>query len=189
LNDLRFEFENKKIIMKNYFKNSVFVLPILLFFFNCGVTKNSEDAVPANDTGSATAKLNGVAWSAAWASSIVGDFGGTKILTINIQLSEKNSTEGFAIGVSSFTGPDTYAYGGDKDKATFTAKYKGKGYMNNNLAGGGGIGTIKITEFVDSKGLLSPGKVLGEFSGTVKSIDSEEVLTITNGKFISMKYL
>jgi hypothetical protein len=170
---------------KNIFLSAIFIIFSLL---GCFLDKD-KIASPANDTGSASAKINGVAWNAAWASSLIADFSGTKILTISINLSEKNTSESITIGISSFTGPGTYAYGGDKDKTTFYVRYKGKDYKQIKIAGGGGTGTIKITEYVDSKGLLSPGKVVGEFSGTVKSSDSEEVLTISGGKFTSLKYL
>ena len=67
--------------------------------------------------------------------------------------------------------------------------YNGKNYTLSTVAANRGTGTIKITEYVNSSGLLNPGKVLGEFSGTIKTSDGKETLTITNGKFTSIKFL
>jgi hypothetical protein len=171
---------------KNIFLSAIFIIFTLM---GCFLGKAKNTPVPLTETGSASAKINGTTWAATWASSLIADFSGTKILTISINLSEKNTSESLTIGISSFTGPGTYAYGGDKDKTTFYIRYKGKDYKQIKAVGGGGTGSIKITEYVDTKGLLSPGKVVGEFSGSIKSIDSQEVLTITSGKFTALKYL
>ena len=60
---------------------------------------------------------------------------------------------------------------------------------STSVTGTAGTGTIKITEYVESTGLLNPGKVVGEFSGTLKNINTNEMITISNGKFTAVKYL
>jgi hypothetical protein len=170
-------------------KKTVFYLMVCLSFVcmsACNILNNAPDPTPANDTGSISAKFNGTSWSGTWATSLIANLGNIQVLTINGQISEKITTEAVVIGISSFTGIGTYNYGGANDKVTFSAKFQNKGYTINTLAGGGGTGTIKITEFVKANGILNPGKAVGEFSGTVKSIDSNDVLTITSGKFNSV---
>ncbi len=161
----------------------------ILFFAGCSLGKDTPASVN-NAVGSISAMYNGTSWTGNWASSIVGNFGGTKILTISGQISEKNTSEAISIGINRYSGPASYEYSADgKGSVTISIKYKGKNYSNNDLLNGGGTGTIKITEYVESKDILNPGKVVGEFSGTIKSIDSAETLTITKGSFTSIKYL
>ncbi len=155
---------------------------------SCSLSKTA-DPTPAVETGSASANFNGVAWKAESASSLVGGTGNTQILTISFQLTEKDNSEAIAIGISSFTGVGTYNYGGASDKVSFTMKYKSKIYTLSTIAANRGAGKVKITEYVNSTGLLNPGKVVGEFSGTIKTNDGSETLTITNGKFTSIKLL
>ena len=173
-------------------KKTLIALPFYLFLLfslsNCGTDKD-KDPTPATDTGNASASFNGATWKAEYASSLVGGTGNTQILTISMQLTEKDNSEAIGIGISSFTGTGTYNYGGTADKVSFTMKYKGKNYTLSTIAANRGTGTIKVTEYVNSSGLLNPGKVVGEFSGTIKTSDGTETLTITNGKFTSIKYL
>lgn len=173
-------------------KKTLISLPLYLLLVillsNCGSSKTA-DPTPAVATGSASASFNGATWKAESASSLVGGTGTTQILTISIQLTEKDNSEAIAIGISSFTGVGTYNYGGTSDKVSFTMKYKGKNYTLSTIGANRGTGTVKITEYVNSSGLLNPGKVVGEFSGTIKTSDGSETLTITNGKFTSIKFL
>ncbi len=173
-------------------KKTLFSLPIyLLLAFslsNCSLSK-AVDPTPEVATGSASASFNGAVWKAESASSLVGTTGNTQILTISMQLTEKDNSEAIAIGISSFTGIGTYNYGGAADKVTFTMKYKSKIYTLSTISANRGTGIIKITEYVNSNGILNPGKVVGEFSGTLKTNDGSETLTITNGKFTSIKIL
>ncbi len=174
--------------MKNSFKLLLATSILFIVVTSCGCSNNNEDdATPAGGgTGSISAKFNGTDWSGTWATSLIANLGSTQVLTINGQISEKNTSEGVAIGISSFAGVGTYNYGGATDKVTFAVKFNGKNYSINTLLSGGGSGTIKITEYVRGGGILNPGKAVGEFNGTIKSIDSNDVLTITNSKFNSV---
>jgi Family of unknown function (DUF6252) len=174
--------------MKKALILSITCLVLAFLLLNCGSDKTADPA-PAAATGSASANFNGTAWKATSASSLVGGTGTTQILTISIQLTEKDDTEAIAIGISSFTGVKTYTYGGTSNQVSFTMKYKGKFYTLSTISANRGAGTIKITEYVNSNGILNPGKVVGEFSGTLKTGDGSETITITNGKFTSIKLL
>ena len=174
--------------MKKTLYSLPFYLLLAFLLINCSL-KKAIDPTPEVATGSASASFNGVAWKAESASSLVGGTGNTQILTISMQLTEKDNSEAIAIGISSFTGVGTYNYGSIADKVSFTMKYKGKIYTLSTIAANRGAGKVKITEYVNANGILNPGKVVGEFSGTLKTNDGSETLTITNGKFTSIKLL
>jgi Family of unknown function (DUF6252) len=174
--------------MKKILFITAFLAVFIATFSGCSLSK-AADPTPEVATGSASASFNGMAWKAESASSLVGGTGTTQILTISMQLTEKDNSEAIAIGISSFTGVGTYSYGGTADKVSFTMKYKSKIYTLSTIGANRGAGTVKITEYVNSTGLLNPGKVVGEFSGTIKTNDGSETLTITNGKFTSIKFL
>ena len=171
--------------MKKSIVRSVIYLITVFSLTNCGVKKATD---PTPEVGSASANFNGTAWKSEYAGALTGGSGSTQLLTVVIQLTEKDNSEFVSIGVSPFTGTGTFNYGGS-NKIVFNLKYKGKNYSAVQIGGNAGTGTIKITEFVDSKGILNPGKVVGEFSGTIKSTTSTEILTITNGKFTAIKVL
>jgi hypothetical protein len=172
--------------MKKAIKLFTFSILSSLLIFSCGSNNVDSPTTPASNTGTISAKFNGTDWNGTWATSLIANLGNIQVLTMNAQISEKNTSELVGIGISSFTSIGTYNFGGVNDKASLDIKYKGKNYSANTLYGGGGTGTIKITEFVKANGILNPGKAVGEFSGTIKSIDSNDVLTITSGKFNSI---
>lgn len=182
----------EKIIPIKIMKKSSVILTFFatftLLFSGCGLSKVA-DPTPEVATGSASASFNGANWKAESVSSLVGGTGNAQILTISMQLTEKDNSEVIGIGISSFTGVGTYNYGGVSNKVTFTLKYKGKVYTLSTIAANRGTGKIKIIEYVNSNGILNPGKVVGEFSGTLKTNIGSETLTITNGKFTSIKVL
>jgi Family of unknown function (DUF6252) len=183
---------NQIIIPIKIMKKTLFISALLVIFIatfsGCSLSKVA-DPTPEVATGSASASFNGATWKAESASSLLGGTGTTQILTISMQLTEKDNSEAIAIGISSFTGVGTYNYGGTSDKVSFTMKYKGKIYTLSTIAANRGTGKVKITEYVNPNGILNPGKVVGEFSGTLKTNDGSETLTITNGKFTSIKVL
>lgn len=172
----------KTLVILSFFATFIIILS------GCSLSKVA-DPTPEVATGSASASFNGTTWKAESASSLISSTGNTQILTISMQLTEKDNSEAIAIGISSFTGVGTYNYGGAADKVSFTMKYKGKIYTLSTIGANRGAGSVKITEYVNSTGLLNPGKVVGEFSGTIKTNDGSETLTITNGKFTSIKFL
>jgi Family of unknown function (DUF6252) len=152
---------------------------------------SSKKSTPvAASTGSASAKFNGTTWTAEYAGALTASFSGKESLTIVSSLTSKDNSENLSIGLQPFTGVGTYSYD-DKNKSAILLRinYKSKTYSINQSAAGSGSGTIKITEYVDAKGILNPGKVVGEFSGTIKSATSTDMLTITNGKFTAVKVL
>ena len=165
-----------------------FICSLSLLFACSSLLKKDNSPNKSTSFGSISAKLNGANWSGAWCSSLIAAFGNTQVLTINGQVTEKVIDEVIVIGISSFTGMGTYTYGGATDKTSLSIKYKNKNYGLKKLSigGGGGSGTIKITEFVKANGILNPGKAVGEFSGTILETTSNEVLTISNGKFNSV---
>jgi hypothetical protein len=174
--------------MKKIVISLPFYLLLVFLLTNCSLRKIA-DPTPAVATGSVSASFNGAAWKGEYAGALVGGSGNTQILTLVMQLTEKDNTEYISIGVSAFTGVGSFSYGGTTNKATFRVKYKNKDYSINQIGGNAGTGTIKITEYVNSNGILNPGKVVGEFSGTIKSTTTSDVLIITSGKFTAIKYL
>lgn len=167
------------------FLSLLFTSGILLS--NCSL-KKAIDPTPAVSTGNGSASINGTTWKSESVGALMAATGTTKILTISLSLTEKDNSENISIGISSYTGLGSYTYGGTS-KAIFSMKYKGQNYSSSAASTTAGSGTIKITEYVESKGLLNPGKVVGEFSGTVKNLTTNEILTVTNGKFTAVKVL
>lgn len=174
--------------MKKTLISLAFSTFLVISLINCS-SKKVADPTPAVSTGSASASINGTAWKSASAGALTSGTATAKLLTISMQLTEKDNSEFIAIGLTSYTGLASYAYGGTSNKTLFNLKYKGQNYSALSVSGTAGSGTIKITEYVESNGILNPGKVVGEFSGTVKNISSNEILTITNGKFTAIKVL
>ncbi len=175
--------------MKKHIHFDLIFWMILVTIISISCQTNEDNAAPASsDTGSISAKFNGLDWRGTWATSLIANLGGTQVLTINGQFAENIPEESVSIGISSFTGVGNYNYGGPNDKVTLSVRHEGINYSLKTISfgGGGGTGTIKITEFVRANGILNPGKAIGEFSGTVVSTTSNQTLTITNGKFNSV---
>jgi hypothetical protein len=175
--------------MKNSFK--LFSLSFLIVFVVTSCSNTAEDEVtPTTGTGSISSKFNGTTWSGAWCTGLNATFGSTKVIAITGQISEKNSTEGVTISINAFAGVGTYTFDGTSLNSKITVNYSGKSYISTPLplnSGGGGSGTIKVTEYVAPRGILNPGKVVGEFSGTIKSMNSTtEQISVTNGKFTAV---
>lgn len=172
-------------------KKTLISLPIylLLAFLltNCSLSKKANPT-PAVSTGSATASFNGAAWKSEFAGALLSGTSSSQIMSITITLTEKDVSETITMGIFSFAGVKTYNYGGTGN-SILQIKYNGKNYSTNQVGGNAGTGTIKITEYVNSNGILNPGKVVGEFSGTLKSTTTTDVITITNGKFTAIKVL
>ena len=173
-------------------KKTLFISALLVIFIatfsGCSLSKVA-DPTPEVATGSASASFNGMAWKSESAGALLAATGSTKLLTVTMQLTEKDNSEFIYFGISTYTGLGSYAYGGTSSKTLFSLKYKGQNYSATSVTGTAGTGTIKITEYVESTGLLNPGKVVGEFSGTLKNINTNEMITISNGKFTAVKYL
>ncbi len=175
--------------MKKALISLSFFATLIISLSNCS-SKEATDPTPEISTGSASANINGTAWKAEWAGALTSSGSASgKLLTITVQLSEKDNSEFISIGLTSFTGVGSYNYGGTTRTGLFNVKYKGQNYSATSISGTAGTGTIKITEFVESNGILKPGKVVEEFNGTVKNISTNEMLTITNGKFTAVKVL
>jgi hypothetical protein len=177
--------------MKNSFK--LFSLSFLIVFviMSCSNNNADDDPSPADaGTGSISSKFNGTTWSGAWCTGLNATFGSTKVIAITGQLSEKNNSEGVTISINAFAGVGTYTFDGTSLNSKITVNYSGKSYISTPLplnSGGGGSGTIKVTEYVAPRGILNPGKVVGEFSGTIKSMNSTtEQISVTNGKFTAV---
>jgi hypothetical protein len=175
--------------MKNSFK--LFSLSFLIVFVVTSCSNTAEDEVtPTTGTGSISSKFNGTTWSGDWCTGLNATFGSTKVIAITGQISEKNSTEGVTISINAFAGVGTYTFDGTSLNSKITVNYSGKSYISTPLplnSGGGGSGTIKVTEYVAPRGILNPGKVVGEFSGTIKSANSTtEQISVTNGKFTAV---
>lgn len=156
-------------------------------FTKCGI-KKTTDPSPKASTGNASANFNGTVWKAESAGALLSGTNSSQIMSITITLTEKDVSENITMGILSFSGVKTYTYGGTKN-SILQIKYNGKNYSTNQVGGNAGTGTIKITEYVNSNGILNPGKVVGEFNGTLKNTVTSEILTITNGKFTAIKVL
>lgn len=158
-----------------------------LSIVGCSI-KKATDPTPAASTGSATVNFNGTAWKSDFAGGLLSGTSNSQIMSISMSITEKDVSETITMGILAFSGVKTYNYGGTGN-SILQIKYNGKNYSTNQIGGNAGTGTIKVTEYVNSNGILNPGKVVGEFSGTLKNTTTSEILIITNGKFTAIKVL
>jgi Family of unknown function (DUF6252) len=155
---------------------------LVLSMLTFGCTSKEEPEPVDNDTGKVSATFNGTKWEGTWASAVGANISSASLI-LNFLTAEKDESTSIGIGITSYTGPGTYAYGGTQSKVTFNMKHNGKGYGIVELVGGGGSGTITISSVKPASGTSFFGTVEGTFSGTIKDVNSSEILTITEGKF------
>lgn len=155
-----------------------------LLIVGCG--KKEEPNTDDNFTGTASATIDGFKWKGQWASALGANIG-SNIMTLSLSTTEQNRDISFSFGINDFKGKGTYNYSENDLDMTFSLSYSGEGYSNVPLQGGGGSGEITITNIVEGTGFTNFGRLEGTFSGTVKNVNSFEVLEINDGKFSAIK--
>ncbi len=172
--------------MKTLIFSGFIATTLLLGFSSC----KPKDVVAASTNGTATATINGTAWTAANCGALIAGSGTQVSLVITIEKNPKDNTaDVISLGVNYLkteTGIKTYTIGSNTPVGLLNAKYMTKSYGTTGFVTGVS-GTIKITENTAPVSLLQPGKVVGEFSGTLKTSDNKETLTITNGTFTAVR--
>jgi hypothetical protein len=159
--------------MKKILQNlSIFIVSIAL----CSMQGNSN-------VGSLSVNYNGNAWNCSQIGASVANFNGNNWLQIHVQ---NEKIEFVLISILRFSGKGTYEFGRKGSPANLTISYQNKRYVDNPKLGGSG--TIKVIEYIPKAGAGKGGKIVGEFSGTLKDA-SGNTITITNGKFNSTMVL
>ncbi len=169
------------------------LLATTIFIFSLSGCKKTAEVIPDDTDGNASATINGTSWSASYCGSLTGGSGTQVSQTIIIEKDPKDkNTDRISIGITypkAETGIKTYASGTSTPVTLLNISYQGKLYSTSGLNLTGISTNVKITENVASKSLLEPGKIVGEFSATLKSSDNKETITITNGKFTGVRVL
>lgn len=163
--------------MKLTSKSFLIISLLLCFFFSFSMEQSDNLA-------SLTAKFNGSTWNCTQVGVSVANVSSKNWLQVHAQNPPTSGKiENVYISISPFNGVGIYAYGNKAEMSSLKISYQNTYYNSNPKLGGGGSGTIKIIEYVKSPSPGKPGKVTGEFNGTIKS--GSNTLTITNGKFLS----
>jgi hypothetical protein len=168
-------------------------IAIAFLIFGILSCKKISDVIPADIDGSASATINGTSWDATYAGALTSGTATQIFLSIVIEKDPKDkNTDKIAIGITypkAETGIKTYASGTSTPVTLFSITYQGKSYTTAGIGLTGIVTNLKITENTPSKSLLEPGKIVGEFSATLKTSDNKETITITNGKFTGIRAL
>ncbi len=162
----------------------IYYFLILTVLIACG--GKEETSSTENFTGTASATIDGAKWSGKWASAVGANIGST-IMTLSLSTTESNRDVSFSIGINDFKGKGTYDYSENDLDLTFTLSYAGEVYTNVPLQGGSGTGEIIITNSTDGTSIINPGRLEGTFSGTLKNVNTFEVIEIKEGKFSAFK--
>ncbi|TAF30739.1 MAG: hypothetical protein EAZ32_19380 [Cytophagia bacterium] len=163
---------------------TVLILTIALLG-GCG-TLSKKDVTPALDNGSFSATVNGTKWEGAYCAALAGGTASNVTLAVIMRKSDKEvkGEDAINLGINNFKGVGTYTLAATAATQGFVnAVYQGVSYQSVVS------GTIKITESTAPASILSPGKVVGEITATIKVITGSQTLTITNGKFTAIRVL
>ncbi len=182
--------------MKKELLYNLAILSLFVILFGCN--KIADPVSPANQAskdGSISATINGTSWSGSFCSAAaigMGTTGGVSVAIVGKQdKSSAKDQDQIIISIIGFAGPGTYTNNSNASvvsTADIVLIYKGKTYNYDSKAKP--VPTVKITESTNPVSLLVPGKVVGEFSGTLKNIASgTETISITNGKFSAIRVL
>jgi hypothetical protein len=169
------------------------LLPVALLMLSLIGCKTTADVTPNDTDGSATATINGTSWVATSCGALTSGTATQVFISVVIEKDPKDkATDKIAIGFAypkAETGIKTYASGTSTPVTLLTMTYQGKTFTTAGLSLTGITTSLKITENTAPKSLLEPGKVVGEFSATLKTSDNKETITITNGKFTGIRVL
>ncbi len=135
--------------------------------------------------GSLTANFNGISWSCSQVGANVVELNGRKNLQFHVQ---NEKVEYVRILIVPFNGKGTYEFGNKNSPANLSVSFQNKIYSDNTNYGGGGKGSITITDYIPKPAPGKPGKIFGEFSGTLKDAKGN-TLTISKSKFNSTMVL
>jgi|GEM_PF-3050650 len=162
-------------------------LMICVSFAGCK-SKMNDIINPVTDNGSISAKVDGTAWSGAYCYGIAGGSAGKVMMVISGAVNEKTvaGEDKITITLDSFTGKGDYNITG-KAFGAVNMIYKGSEYIYD--FGNGTEPVIKITESTSPESILKPGKILGEFSGTLTNKKAGKSITVTSGKFTCIRSL
>jgi hypothetical protein len=166
--------------------NNLLKLLILFLFAAAGSCTKKEDVAPALDNGSFSATVNGTKWEGAYCAALAGGTASNVTLAVIMRKSDKEvkGEDAINLGINNFKGVGTYTLAATAATQGFVnAVYQGVSYQSVVS------GTIKITESTAPASILSPGKVVGEITATIKVITGSQTLTITNGKFTAIRVL
>lgn len=156
----------------------------MLMIWGCG--KKEETNADNEFTGTASANIDGFKWTGQWASALGANIG-SNIMTLSLSTTEKNRDISFSFGINEYKGKGTYTYSENDVDMTFSMSYSGETYSNVPLQGGGGSGEIIVTNVKEGTSIIDFGRLEGTFSGTLKNINSFEVIEIKDGKFSAIK--
>lgn len=131
--------------------------------------------------GSLSANFNGITWACGQVGANVVELNGRKNLQFHVQ---NEKIEYVSILIVPFNGKGTYEFGNKNSPSNLSITFQNKMYSDNPNYGGSGKGTIVITDYIPKPAPGKPGKIIGEFSGTLKDIKGN-TLIISKGKFSS----
>ena len=153
--------------------------------FGC---KKVADPTPETATGSISATISGTSWNGNYCGALASGTASSVIVAVVGKAAEKNvkGEDVISIGLFNFVGVGTYTPT-SKQSCNLSVVYNGKTY--NVSPSTASAPTVKITESTAPASILSPGKVVGEFSATLKVASGTETITITNGKFTAIRVL
>ena len=139
-------------------------------------------------TGSISATISGGSWSGNYCGSLASGTASSVIVAVVGKAAEKNvkGEDVISIGLFNFVGVGTYTPT-SKQSCNLSVVYNGKTYNVSPPTAPTSI--VKIIESTAPASILSPGKVVGEFSATLKVASGTETITITNGKFTAIRVL
>jgi hypothetical protein len=172
---------------------SKILLSSIILIFSLSGCKKTADVTPADTDGNASATINNTSWVGSYCGAISGGSGTQVTQTIIIEKDPKDkNSDVISIGISypkTETGIKTYASGTSTPVSLLRITYQSKQYSSSGIGLTGISTSVKITENTAPNSLLEPGKIVGEFSGTLKTSDNKETITITNGKFTGVRVL
>ena len=164
--------------MKTYL---FFAVALLFFGLNSCSKKNSDDITP-NDKreGTVSMQINGTTWSGECGAVDAKIGGKTNISIIGYKDGKTaQGDDGIVISITGFTGSGNYS-AATHEGSGISVVYNGITYSNDKKASSQPV--VKITEGNLPTTPLGAGKLTGEFSGNLKSLDGKTI-QLTNGKF------
>ena len=137
---------------------------------------------PISDNGSVSAKVDGASWSGAYCYGLASGSAGKVTVVISGSESAKTVTgeDKITITLTSYTGKGDYNITG-KAFGAVNLVYKGSEYIYD--FGTGTEPVITVTESSSPESILKPGKIVGEFSGTLTNKKAGKSINVTSGKF------
>jgi hypothetical protein len=168
--------------------SQIFLLATLAMAVASCNSKENSVINPAENYGTISAKVDGEAWSGAYCYGIAGGSSSKVMMIINGKASDKavSGEDKITITLDSYTGAGEYKTTG-KAFGWVKMTFKGAEYIYD--LGTGTEPVIKITESTAPESILKPGKITGEFSGTITNKKAGKSIALTNGKFTCMRAL